>query len=93
MEWGVRVGHQPLFASGLFCDRGARVEGKWPLRMGWSSSEPTIDAFYDRGSTFPLNCVLSDGSSLTQNRRNANLVSKNDVLVYLGHGIVQTDAI
>ena len=32
--------------------------------------------------------------SLTQNRRIANLVSKNDVFVYLGHGIfgMQSDS-
>ena len=45
------------------------------------------DAFYDRGSTFLLKYFLSDEGSLPQNRRNANLVSKNDVFAYSGHGI------
>ena len=31
--------------------------------------------------------------SFTQTRRNINLVSKNDVFVYLGHGITHRDAI
>ena len=39
------------------------------------------DAFYDRGSAFPLKCLLIDG---VQNRQNADLVSKNDSFVNLG---------
>ena len=46
------------------------------------------DAFYDRGSTFPMIVFLNDAAPWTQNRRNANLVSKKNVLVYLGHEII-----
>ena len=46
------------------------------------------DTSYDRGGTFPLNCFLDDGVPVTKNRRNPNLASKNDVIVYLGHGII-----
>ena len=59
--------------------------------MVWSFS--ICDAFYDRGSTFRLNCFLSDGiPSLAQNRQNVNLVSKNDGFVCLGHRIIHRDA-
>ena len=44
-------------------------------------------------STFPLNVVLNDGGFLTQNRRNAILIAKTDVWVYLGHGIIRRGAI
>ena len=50
-----------------------------------------LEAFYDRGSTFPLFFFMNDRGSLTQTRRNANLVSKNDVLVYLGNGSIFRD--
>ena len=36
------------------------------------------DAFYDTGSTFPLQCFLNHGVSLPKTRWNASLVSKND---------------
>ena len=42
-------------------------------------------AFYDRSSTFPPNYLFfcERRGSLTQTRRNANLVSKKEVIVYL----------
>ena len=37
--------------------------------------------------------ILNVGAFPTKNYLNANLVSKNDALVYSGHGIVHRDAI
>ena len=59
----------------------------------WSKSELPIYPPYDRGSTFPEIFFLNEGGGLAQNRRNANLVSKNDVSVYLDDGIFHRDAI
>ena len=39
--------------------------------------EQPLDAFCDRGSTFPAKCFLSNGVPEPKKRRNANLVSKN----------------
>ena len=51
------------------------------------------DAFYDRGSTFPLRKIFSEWrGSLTQHSRNANLVSEDGVFVNLDDGIVRRDA-
>ena len=55
--------------------------------------ELSNDVFHDRGSTFMVQFFLEDGVSLTQNRRNANFVSKNCVFVYLTHGTIHRDAI
>ena len=44
-------------------------------------------------STYPLKMFSEWRGSLTQNCRNANLVPKNDVIVYLGHGIIHRDAV
>ena len=59
----------------------------------WVTYQYPFDAIYDRGITFPLKCFLDDGAPDPNNRRNANLVSKNDVMVYLGHGILHLDAL
>ena len=45
------------------------------------------DPFYDRGRTIPLKCFLSE------NHGKANLVSKNAIFVYSGHGITHQEAI
>ena len=47
------------------------------------------DAFYDRGSTFPLKRCRGP---LTQNRRNANLDSKMTFLYTWGHGTTHRSA-
>ena len=39
-------------------------------------------AFYDRGSTFPLKCFLSDGGSLTQIRRGLSILFLTMTLSY-----------
>ena len=51
------------------------------------------DAFYDRGRTISLNNFRNDGPPSTQNRPNFNLVSGNEVIVSLGHGIIHRDPI
>ena len=35
----------------------------------------------------------AERGSLTQNRRNTHIVSKNVFFVYLGHGVIHRDAI
>ena len=45
------------------------------------SLDTRLDAFYDRGSTFPLKCYL-----------NANLVLNNDAILHLGNEIIHRDA-
>ena len=51
-----------------------------------------IDAFYDRGSTLPLKCFLNNGASQPKIVRKPILFRKNEVFVYLGHGIHSRDA-
>ena len=41
------------------------------------------DAFYDRGLHISAEIFLNHGGVSAQNRRNANLAPKNDVLVHL----------
>ena len=49
-----------------------------------------LGAFYDKGSTYSLFFFLKGGA---HNHKNASLVSKNDVVVYLGHVIIHRDAV
>ena len=52
------------------------------------------DAFYDRCSTFISDIMFSEPQrALTQNRRNANLVSRKDFLVYSVHETIHRDPI
>ena len=72
----------------MFSERSTNSRKRDLPKIEWK------DAFYDnRGRTFPLNCFLNDGAPSTKNRRDANIVSKNDFFVSLGHGIIHWNTI
>ena len=59
-----------------------------------SSTSQTLDAFYDRGSIFPLNRFLNDGAPWPKIIGMESLFREiNRVVVCLSHGIIPRDAV
>ena len=60
--------------------------------MDTSTNYLQPDAFYDKDSKLQLFFVSERRNASTQNRPNANLVSKHDVFEYVGHRTIHRDA-